>query len=70
MLPEVSTGPILPGDRYLPCTDGPTRERSDEKIAEAVGSTDDLARVGRELIEAANAAGGKDNVTVVVAAAN
>ena len=52
------------GDMFLLCTDGLTNMVDDETIAKILQSASDPAE---ELIEAALAAGGKDNVTVIVA---
>ena len=63
---EVATDTHAPGDVYILCTDGLTGELNDSKIAElATLHTGDLQEMNRALVEAANAAGGRDNVTVV-----
>ncbi len=56
-----------PGDIFLLCSDGLSGMLSDDMI-EAILSTptDDLQGVADALIDAANAAGGLDNVTAVV----
>jgi serine/threonine protein phosphatase PrpC len=53
------------GDRYLLCSDGLTREVPDEQLAIALadGNVDQAAQA---LLNAALAAGARDNVTVVV----
>lgn len=54
------------GDLFLLCSDGLTdmvRDRDVERILTAVP---DLERMGRNLIAAANAAGGRDNITVIL----
>ncbi len=54
------------GDVFLLCSDGLTdmvRDRDVERILTAV---DDLEQAGRNLIAAANAAGGRDNITVIL----
>ncbi|HET6882188.1 MAG TPA: protein phosphatase 2C domain-containing protein [Pirellulales bacterium] len=55
------------GDVLLLCTDGLTKEISEDKIAEMLVNSDDSAESCQRLIEAANGAGGGDNTTVVVA---
>jgi len=55
------------GDAILLCSDGLTGLVSASEIAEVVGSSPDLSMVCDELVELANARGGRDNVTVVVA---
>jgi serine/threonine protein phosphatase PrpC len=53
------------GDRYLLCSDGLTRELSDEQIAAGL-SADDVQQCANVLIAATLQAGARDNVTVVV----
>lgn len=55
-----------PGDRLLLCTDGLTGMLSDAKIADALSAYGDADSAARALIDAANAAGGHDNISVVV----
>lgn len=52
-------------DRYLLCTDGLTHELRDAQIAELL-ATGDVEHAAAALINATLAAGGRDNVTVVV----
>jgi len=54
------------GDVFLLCTDGLTREVSEEQIAEILQAEPGLDAAARRLIEAANEAGGHDNVTSVL----
>jgi serine/threonine protein phosphatase PrpC len=65
--PDLSTRTAEVGDRYLLCSDGLTDAITDEAIAEVLGSAAEPAEAVRRLIELANAAGGPDNVTCVVA---
>ncbi|BCA80350.1 Stp1/IreP family PP2C-type Ser/Thr phosphatase [Desulfuromonas sp. AOP6] len=53
-------------DRYLLCTDGLTDMLDDETILSLVLSTDDPRTACARLVDAANAAGGKDNITAVL----
>jgi PPM family protein phosphatase len=54
------------GDVFLLCSDGLTDMVDDEAILDAVEQTpDDLDRVARTLVSAANCGGGEDNITVV-----
>ncbi len=53
------------GDRYLLCSDGLTRELSADRIAVLLGDGT-VQQAAQALIDAALAAGGRDNVTVVV----
>lgn len=58
---------VEPGDRILLCSDGLTTMVRDDDIAVVLGRHQDPARVADVLVAAANAAGGEDNVTVLVA---
>ncbi len=55
-----------PGDVYLLCSDGLTTMLSEERILELLSSTPRLRDAGEALIAAANEAGGRDNITVVL----
>lgn len=55
-----------PGDVYLICSDGLTTMVGEEKLAALLSSHAALRDAGEALIAAANAAGGKDNITVVL----
>jgi len=54
------------GDQVLLCSDGLTEAVDDGRIAELLSATDDGDAACRSLIDAANAAGGPDNITVVL----
>ncbi|NWG14205.1 MAG: SpoIIE family protein phosphatase, partial [Acidobacteria bacterium] len=54
-------------DRLLLCTDGLTDMLEDATIAEALKRCEDSAETCKTLIDLALEAGGKDNVTVVLA---
>ncbi len=58
--------PIEDGDRWLICSDGLSGPVDDETMAAIVGGAESPAKACRELIDAANAAGGPDNVSCVV----
>jgi len=58
---------LEPGDRLLLCSDGLTTMVRDPAIAEILTSEPDRERAAAELVEAANLAGGADNITVLVA---
>jgi serine/threonine protein phosphatase PrpC len=55
-----------PRDVYLLCSDGLTTMLSEEEIADALRSHPRLRDAGEALIAAANEAGGRDNITVVL----
>jgi protein phosphatase len=59
---------IRRGDVLVLCSDGLSGQVKKNEIAAAVGATpDDLKQVCTQLIELANARGGPDNITVIVA---
>jgi protein phosphatase len=58
--------PVRAGDVLLLCSDGLTSMISDKQLAAVLASTGDLRSAAQQLIDAANAAGGRDNITVVL----
>jgi protein phosphatase len=64
--PDVEVVRLLSGDRLLLCTDGLTGPVPDRAIAKILGDSDDPDAACRALVEAANVAGGPDNITVLV----
>jgi PPM family protein phosphatase len=54
------------GDVYLICSDGLTTMLSEDQIAAVLRSTARLRDAGEALIAAANQAGGRDNITVIL----
>lgn len=65
---ERRQGGLLPGDLFLLCSDGLTGELGDGAIAELLASGRVPGAAAGALVEAALAAGGSDNVTVVLVA--
>ena len=57
---------LLSEDHLLLCSDGLTRMVSDDGIASILASSDALETCCQRLIDKANRAGGKDNITAVV----
>lgn len=55
-----------PEDVFLLCSDGLTDMISDEEILALLGGSHDLDAAARGLVDAANAGGGEDNITVVL----
>lgn len=55
------------GDILLMCSDGLTNMVSEETVLKTVSSEKKLENCAKKLIKLANAAGGKDNITVVIA---
>jgi PPM family protein phosphatase len=54
------------GDVYLICSDGLTSMIPEAHVAQVVAEAPSLSTAGRMLIDAANDAGGRDNITVVL----
>ncbi len=64
---DTLTVDLRPGDLVLLCSDGLSAMVRDDEIARLLGAADgDPHRAAEALIGAANAAGGEDNVTVVL----
>jgi PPM family protein phosphatase len=57
---------LLDGDTFLLCSDGLTRELTDEQIAGILAESQTANDAAARLVRLANDAGGEDNVTVVV----
>jgi protein phosphatase len=55
------------GDRVLFCSDGLTGMLRDDLVSAELRRDADLSRVAARLVDAANNAGGEDNITVIVA---
>ncbi|MCR9096831.1 MAG: Stp1/IreP family PP2C-type Ser/Thr phosphatase [bacterium] len=54
------------GDVFVLCSDGLTGHIDDEEIAERIANEDDLEAAAAGLVDAANRAGGQDNITVLL----
>ena len=54
------------GDVYLICSDGLTGMVAESEVADVLVNRSSLEQAGRALIDAANRAGGRDNITVVL----
>ena len=63
---DTLTQPVRDKDVLLLCSDGLTSMVSEADVADILRSTDNLADAGRALVKAANDAGGRDNITVVL----
>lgn len=64
--PDMVQGEVVPGDRYLLCSDGLNDELTDEQICALLRSADDSQMATQRLIDAALESGGRDNVSVIV----
>ncbi|MGA1838683.1 protein phosphatase 2C domain-containing protein [Herbiconiux sp. 11R-BC] len=65
-VPDYELLPVAPGQRILVCSDGLTKELTDFGIRHYLSTTPSAERAAVELVTAALANGGRDNVTVVV----
>jgi serine/threonine protein phosphatase PrpC len=66
LVPDVQPIFLEPGDRVLLCCDGLTDMVPDEQIAGILSSEPDPEACCRRLVDAANAVGGEDNITVLI----
>jgi len=57
---------VMPGDLFLMCSDGLSDMLSDAAISQILSGDPGLAEAAAALINAANEAGGKDNISVVL----
>jgi protein phosphatase len=64
--PELFVDSVQGGDVFLLCSDGLWGSVPDEKIASIIGSTGDIEAACQLLIDAANEAGGPDNITALL----
>ena len=67
VFPEIQTLPFAHNDCLLLCSDGLSSYVAHEHIEAMMASGEDEHELCRHLVEAANAAGGADNVTVLLA---
>lgn len=63
---ETGQSPFLPGDMLLVCSDGLTDLVNKSSISAILAETSSLAEKARQLVDAANNNGGKDNITTVL----
>lgn len=68
VLAETSRIDVCPGDRLLLCSDGVTGMLDDAELRTLLGANADPQQACRALVDAANDAGGADNITAVVVA--
>ncbi len=62
---DLQTVPALAGDLFLLCSDGLTTMLGDEQIARVLARATSISAAVRALVDEANRAGGRDNITVV-----
>ncbi len=62
---DLQTVPAAPGDVFLLCSDGLTTMVSEERIAAVLSEAGSMREAVRTLVDEANAAGGRDNITAL-----
>jgi serine/threonine protein phosphatase PrpC len=65
---DTQTHELIPGDRYVLCSDGLSGHLSDEDILETMTGAESLERAVSDLVDLANELGGHDNITIVALA--
>ena len=70
VLLETHQHDVQPGDVFLMCSDGLSDMLDDTGIAQVLQAHDSLETSSRALIDAANDAGGKDNISVILVRAS
>ncbi|HEV7329693.1 MAG TPA: protein phosphatase 2C domain-containing protein [Flavisolibacter sp.] len=63
---ETGSSPFLPGDVLMLCSDGLTDLVNNREMTGILLAGSSLAEKAQALVDAANVAGGKDNITVVI----
>jgi protein phosphatase len=58
--------PVRDGDVFLLCSDGLTGMVPDARVAQLIGGAPNLSTAATQLVAAANEAGGRDNITVIL----
>jgi protein phosphatase len=64
--PDTYTHEARNGDVYLICSDGLTTMVSEDEVAQIISRSAGLREAGEALLRAANEAGGRDNITVIL----
>ncbi len=65
VVPDLQTVPAAPGDVFLICSDGLTTMLSEEQIAKLLAGATSMSAAVRALVDEANRAGGRDNITAL-----
>ena len=69
--PEITMHPVLPGDQILLCSDGLSDMLSDNTMQTILNDYDGAAEAAaRRLVQEANLAGGRDNISVIMVQVN
>lgn len=66
VLADFFTVKLEKGDKMLLCSDGLTNMLQDDEIHQIISKHEDVELAGKELIQAANENGGRDNIAVVL----
>src|SRR5262249_40134511 len=66
LIPDVTRIRVAPGDRVILCTDGLTNEVAESDLDAILSRAADPQAAADSLVAAANEAGGRDNISVVV----
>lgn len=66
VLLETHAHGVMPGDIYLLCSDGLSDMLSDDEISQVLHAHHTIAETGDALVSAANSAGGRDNIAVIL----
>jgi protein phosphatase len=66
VLVDLSRYPLQAGDIFVSCSDGLNGMVTDEELLATINTTPDLNQAVNTLIDKANAAGGVDNITVII----
>ena len=64
--PDIVPVDVEPKDRFLLCSDGLSDLVEHDDLRDILSGNGTLAEIARRLVEKANAAGGRDNITAVV----
>jgi PPM family protein phosphatase len=64
--PDTALVPIVPGDRFLACSDGLTGDLSEAVLAAHIGAAHPVDVIAGELVARAVEADARDNITVVL----
>ena len=64
---DLDEHPLFPGDVLLLCSDGLGKELTEKQVTQIISETPEPSELVRRLVAQANAAGGRDNITVAVA---
>lgn len=62
---DLQTVPAAPGDVFLLCSDGLTTMVGEERLAAVLSSAGSMREAVRALVDEANGAGGRDNITAL-----